>query len=116
MAVTACEDAYEVTFMPGTPDIQGKDIDLAARLVKDAGPQEMVMNKAFYDQPRCNFLNWRSTGNVRGREDGYMQFENVQGPWSKSVKGFDEAVDIYKWCDPRLRRQSASPARRTSSR
>jgi len=115
VAVTSCNDAYEVTFMPGTKDVQGKDIDSTARLLKEAGPQEIVMNQAFYQEARCNFLNWRAAGNVRGSEDGYMQFGNVEGPWTKSIKGFKEALDIYKWCDPRLRPQPPNPAQPTSS-
>src|SRR5256885_1550621 len=36
-------------------------------------------------------------------EDGYMQFRNVQGPWTKSIKGFDQPMNIYKWRAPRRR-------------
>ena len=114
VAVTSCDDAYEVTFMPGTQDIHGKDIDLAARLVKEAGPQEIVMDERFYTEAKCNYLNWRDA-NVRGCEDGYMQFENVEGPWTKSVKGFKEALALYKWRDPLSGRQSGRSVQQASS-
>jgi class 3 adenylate cyclase len=103
VAVTWCEDTYEVTFVKGIEDVHGKDIDLAARLVKEEGPQELVMNEAFYLRAECDFLNWRSAGNVRKPEDGYEQFANVQGPWTKRLKGFRQPLNIYKWSDLRLR-------------
>jgi hypothetical protein len=99
VAVTWCEDAYEVTFVKGIEDVHGKDIDLAARLVKEAGPQELVMNEAFYLRAKCDFLNWRCAGNVRKQADGYEQFANVQGPWIKRLKGFRQPQNIYKWSD-----------------
>jgi len=48
VAVTWCEHAFEVTFEEQREDIHGNDINLAARLVKEAGPQELVMNAGFY--------------------------------------------------------------------
>jgi class 3 adenylate cyclase len=102
VAICLCQDAYEVTFVKGVDDIHGKDVDLTARLLKEAGPQEIVMNEEFYLEARCVFLNWREAGNVRRPDDGYEQFANVQGPWTKSFRGFKAPVDIYKWHGPRL--------------
>ena len=93
-AVASCESAYELTFVKGTDDIHGKDIDLAARLLKEAGPQELVMNEAFYLDAKCVYLNWRAARNAGG---SYEEFKNVQGPWAKSIKGFEGPLDIYKW-------------------
>jgi class 3 adenylate cyclase len=93
-AVASCESAYEVTFVKGTDDIHGKDIDLAARLLKEAGPQELVMNDAFHTEAKVVFLN--------SHPNRHEEFKNVQGPWTKSIKGFKEPLDIYKWRSRRL--------------
>jgi class 3 adenylate cyclase len=112
VAVTLCERAYEVTFVKGTDDIHGKDIDLAARLVKEAGPQELVMNEAFFLDAKCVFDKWRDAGNVGGI---YEEIVNVQGPWTKGFSGFKEPLEIYKWRGPRLRARSRRPAESTTS-
>jgi class 3 adenylate cyclase len=93
-AVALCKNAYEVTFMKGTHDIHGKDIDLAARLLKEAGPQELVMNYAFWKEAKDAFDKWHAYPNAGG---SYEEFKNVQGPWTKSIKGFKEPLDIFKW-------------------
>lgn len=46
-AIAHCKDAYRVTFVPGTEDIYGKDIDLSARLLSVAQPGEIIMNERF---------------------------------------------------------------------
>lgn len=97
VAITYCEEAYEITFVEGTDDIHGTGIDLAARLVNEAGPQEIVMNEKFYMEAKCDSLNWRAAGNVRPLEDGYVQFESIQEPCVKSFKGFKDPMNIYKW-------------------
>ncbi len=98
VAVSACRDAYEITFVDGVEDIHGRDIDLTARLVKEAGPQELIMNGAFYFEAATAFRNWREAGNVRKADDGYMQFANVQGPWTTFLKSFKQPESLYKWC------------------
>jgi hypothetical protein len=92
IAVTFCEDAYPITFVKGMNDIYGKDIDLTARLLDKAGPQEIVMNYDFYQQgwARMND-NWPAFGEVRPA--GY-----------EKLQGFKEPVNIYKWSGPRSQR------------
>jgi len=100
IGVTSCQNAYELTFVEGTEGFHGKDIDLAARLLKEATSREVVMNDLFYLEAECAFRNLRSAKNVFGEEDAITQWENVQGPWAKSIRGFSEPVQIYKWRGP----------------
>jgi hypothetical protein len=55
-----------------------------------------------YWKVKCVFLNWLSARNECADEDPIKQIQNVQGPRTKSLKGFKESLNIYKWCDPRF--------------
>lgn len=110
-AISWCQDAYEVTFVDGADDIHGKDIDLTARLLKEAGPQELVMNDAFYMMAKRIFCSWRDAGNRRGNQHPLNEIANVQGPWAKPLKGFKKPLAIYKWCGPRFMPSNAPAAK-----
>jgi len=90
IAVTFCEDAYEITFVKGTRDVYGKDIDLAARLLKKANPQELVMNDLFYLRAKCVFAGLAN-------KNEYREFSDIHGSWPEIIKGFKEPKNIYKW-------------------
>lgn len=92
--VAYCQDAYEITFVPGTKDIHGKDIDLAARLAHEAAPGEIVMNEPFHRKLR------EDCGDVGGRGDLFLR-EDIKGPWPAMLKGFQTPIMIYKL--PRIR-------------
>jgi len=95
--ITCCRKAMPVAFVEGTADIQGKEIDLAARLVEQADPQELLMDEEFHREAMCVFLNYKAAGNVRRRDDGYEQFASVEGPWTRNIRGFREPIRMYKW-------------------
>jgi hypothetical protein len=70
---------------------------LAARLLKQGEPQDLLMDEAFYREASGVFLGWRAAGNVGRADGGYAQFANVQGPWTKSLRGFKQPVHVFKW-------------------
>lgn len=88
-----CRHAYEITFIPGTEDVYGKDIDLTMRLLAKAGSREIMMNEGFVDQVRANYA-------VASHPEQYQQVQRIVGPWPETMKGFAEQVLIYKL--PRL--------------
>lgn len=101
VAAVFCEkDAYEITFVEGVNDVYGKDIDLAARLLKKANPQELVMNEAFFLKAKNLF--------ERSNKPEHREFGKVVGPWPENLKGFQEPELLYKWCGPRFRKGSLS--------
>jgi len=94
IAVAYCEQAYDITFMPGVPDVYGRDIDLTARLLTLAGSREVVMNEAFVERVRADYGN-------AGNKEQFPEVELMVGPWLERLKGFDEYVRIYKLPDIR---------------
>jgi len=101
IAATFCEDAYAITFVEGTNDIHGKDIDLTARLLKEANPQEIVMNEAFV---------WKARPVFEGRwsNHDFREFGEVIGPCPTSLKGFKRPEKIYRWPGPRFESNGSS--------
>lgn len=89
VGIAFCENAYAITFWKGVPDVYGKDIDLAARLVDLAAPREIVMNEGFFQRVREAH---RSTGN---KED-FREVDKIRGPWPVTLKGFSNYINIYK--------------------
>jgi len=45
-----CQDVYNITFFEGVNDYYGTDIDLAARLMKKAASDKIIINEAFYQK------------------------------------------------------------------
>ncbi|MBU6401112.1 MAG: hypothetical protein KGS61_12395 [Verrucomicrobia bacterium] len=88
-----CQHAYEITFIPGTEDVYGKDIDLTMRLLAKAGSREILMNEGFVQQVRGDYA-------VAANPDQYREVQRIVGPWPEAMKGFVDPVLIYKL--PRL--------------
>lgn len=89
IAVAFCRDAYEITFLQGTNDIYGKDVDLTARLMSLALEGEIMMNESFVEQVR------------KAYEESVIQKEfpdvaKITGPWPQRFKGFATYVNVYK--------------------
>ena len=55
VVVAYCTNAYPLTFLKGTPDVYGKDIDLSARLRSKATEGELVMNEPFVQEARTEY-------------------------------------------------------------
>lgn len=45
-----CEDVFNITFFEGVNDYYGTDIDLAARLMKMAAGDKIIINEKFYNR------------------------------------------------------------------
>lgn len=84
-----CQQAYELTFSEGKDDVYGKDIDLTARLLQLADPQEIVMNEEFVKQIRDTYSRMSD-------KENWSLAEKIVGPWPQKIKGFDQAIPIYK--------------------
>ncbi|HEX9198169.1 MAG TPA: hypothetical protein VF865_01315 [Acidobacteriaceae bacterium] len=87
-AVFCTSEAFELTFTPAMPDVYGKDIDLAARLLAQARPRELVMNGPFVDRVRTAYSQ---TGN----QEQFSVVLKITGPVPKPLKGFAAPVDTY---------------------
>lgn len=94
-----CDDAYSITFLPGSRDYYGIDIDLTARIQAIAASKEVVIDARLH---RRVLENYQVTGNKE-------QFESVpllRGPETKELKGIPGIVTIYRGS----KRTEASPA------
>lgn len=89
-AITYCQNVYEVSFLKGTRDYYGKDIDLTARLSSMAKEGEIFMNEPFVEQLRSNY---RAPGRLK---QDYPDVPSILGPFQEQIKGFTNPVSIYK--------------------
>lgn len=89
IGVTFCEDAYDITFVPDTVDVYGKDIDLTARLSSLAESQEIIMNVGFAEKVRGEY-------NISKDRETYSEVLHIKGPWPTKISGFADYQSIYK--------------------
>ena len=89
MGICYCKEVYQITFIKNTPDVYGKEIDLAARLVAVAGANEIVMNEDFYEKVKEEYDSICNN-------DQFPIFKNILGPWEQEFKGFKNKITIYK--------------------
>jgi hypothetical protein len=93
VAAAFCNDAYNISFVTGTNDVHGKDIDLTFRLLEKAKSREILMNDEFYNR-------------VRDLQNNYWpEFSEIREPSREILKGFKEPVQVYRWCDPQSESQ-----------
>ena len=95
IAAAFCEHAYDLTFLRGTNDVNGKDIALTARLLAVAEPQELIINEGFYLRASASFQGLQN-------KNDYREFGDVSRPLPQKFKGFKDPHNTYKWCGPRL--------------
>jgi len=88
-AIAYCEEAYDVTFIEGTKDIYGRDIDLTHRLQSLAREGEIIMNEPFVKKVRANHR-------AAPVPDDFPDVEKIKGPWPQRLKGFSDDVRVYK--------------------
>jgi class 3 adenylate cyclase len=81
IAACHCRDAYDITFLPNTADVYGKDIDLTARLLQLAGPREIVMNEAFGRETVDEYAQI-------GNQAQFAFIRALRGPSEENLKGF----------------------------
>ena len=89
IAAAYCQDAYEITFLKGTDDIYGKDINLTARLMALALEGELVMNEGFVDRVRKAY-------DASPFQKEFPDVPKIVGPWPQRFKGFATYINIYK--------------------
>ncbi len=88
VGIAFCQKAYAITYWKGRPDIYGKDIDLAARLVALAEPREILMNDGFYGRVQED--------QSHGSKELLEEAKKIRGPWPVMLKGFTEYINVYK--------------------
>lgn len=90
IAICYCEDVYHITFIENVDDYYGKDIDLAARLMRDSSKNSIIMNKKFFEIIKSEHenLSWGSA-----LKD---MFEEIKMLPPKNYKGFKERVEHYQ--------------------
>ena len=93
MAVVYCVNAYELSFIEGAPDVYGKDIDLAFRLVGRAKKREVLMNREVYDRlgNECQHANNSNENAALAR-----LYSQIQGPDMMEIRGFAQPVPTYR--------------------
>ena len=89
IGICYCKEVYQITFIKNTPDVYGKEIDLAARLVAVAGANEIVMNEDFYEKVKEDYDSFCNN-------DQFPIVNNILGPWEQEFKGFKNKITIYK--------------------
>lgn len=89
IGVAYCQQAYDITFIKGTIDIYGKDIDLTSRLLSVAKSNEIIMNYEFVEQIHKKY-------NMIENKDQFEEVPLIVGPWPQQFKGFKKSVNIYK--------------------
>ena len=89
IGVACCVDAYDITFVPDTVDVYGKDIDLTARLSSLAESQEIIMNVGFAEKVRGEY-------NISKDRKTYPEVLHIKGPWPTKISGFSDYQSIYK--------------------
>jgi class 3 adenylate cyclase len=94
-AVVVLGEAFELSFVPDQPDVYGKDIDLASRLLSRARPRELLMNQAFSDAVKAAYADCDLSAGF-GRVEEITQLR----PWRP--KGFSTAVEMFSYRGPEL--------------
>ena len=90
VAIAYCESAYRLSFLPGTEDVYGKDIDLTARLLSKACPRDVIMNETFVNMVKESL---RTKGSNR---DQFAEVNRIEGPFPTQLAGFAAPVNIFK--------------------
>ena len=88
-AIAHCKEAYDVTFIEGTTDVYGRDIDLTHRLLSLAQEGEIIMNESFVNKVRENLR-------VAAERNDFPDVANIKEPWPQRLKGFSGDICVYK--------------------
>jgi hypothetical protein len=92
IAVAYCDSVYPMTFISGTVDYYGADIDRAARL-KSVTPsltdREIVMDDGFYNRLMSSYNN---TGN----QFQFSSVKRITGPSILNAKGIVNPVNFFR--------------------
>lgn len=84
-----CEEAYPITFLVGSRDYYGIDIDLTARLQSEARNKEVVIDSRLCERVLACY---RNTGN----QDNFTSVSRLRGPETVLLKGIPNPVKIHR--------------------
>lgn len=84
-----CEDAYPVTFLRGSQDYYGIDVDMTARLQGLAKDREVVIERRLYDKINADY---QRTGN----KNDFRSFRSLHGPKREILKGVPGEVEVFR--------------------
>ena len=86
-----CEDVYPITFLAGSRDYYGIDIDLTSRLQSMADSKEIVIDFRLHEKV---MQDYESIGN----KEQFVSVRRLVGPEKATPKGIPNKVLIYRGC------------------
>lgn len=86
VAIHYCTDAYNITFLEGTNDYYGRDIDLTARLTSKAKANRIVLSEAFYKKALADFN--------KNPDVGGDVLDHVSKPYIDDFKGVPHSTEF----------------------
>ena len=84
-----CEDVYAITFLPGSRDYYGIDIDMTARIQHEAKSREVAIDARFHDRVMHSY-------NAIGNQEQFESVRKLRGPEELELKGIPGKVTIYR--------------------
>jgi hypothetical protein len=96
-----CSSVYPMTFLEGSRDYYGLDIDRVARLKgPDLEPPvqegEVIIDDVFYQRVSEHY-------NIIGNQGDFLSVESLTGPTVHKVKGISQMISIYRASRPTSR-------------
>jgi class 3 adenylate cyclase len=84
-----CEDAYAITFLRGSQDYYGIDVDMTARLQGVAHERQVIIERRLYEKIHADY---ERTGN----KTDFRSFQSLVGPTRESLKGIPGEVEVFR--------------------
>jgi class 3 adenylate cyclase len=86
-----CDHIYALTFLRGSQDYYGADIDMTARLQSLARERQVVIERRLFDELAADYHRI-------GNQNQFGSFRSLRGPKSERLKGFPSAIEVF-WTD-----------------
>lgn len=84
-----CEHVYALSFLRGSQDYYGIDIDMTARLRSLARDHQVVVERRFYQEIASDY-------NRIGNQNQFDSFRCLRGPTQENLKGIPNAVEVFR--------------------
>lgn len=89
IGVTRCDQVYAVTFLRGSQDYYGADIDMAARLKSLARERQVVIDGRLYDELAADYHRIHN-------QNQFASFRSLRGPMRETLKGFPNEIEVFR--------------------
>jgi hypothetical protein len=89
-----CTSVYAMTFIQGTNDYYGIDVDRAARLKQSCikpilKEKEVIIDEQMYERVKSSY-------DKLGNKSDFTSFNHLQGPTAHKAKGIKDIISIYR--------------------